>query len=164
MKLITEDVPPVTCSGHCFRVLITRRTKWALPDRVLPCGQESHAFLGKCATSPSASGGRRITLSRHLATYSLVVLKRGLAFERKDASPFLKDITRLSVARGSPGILHKDMCVSSGAGRQAGRLPSLSAHLPHAGQGPSSCQARAAGTLLRGKDSHCSCPSSGHPA
>lgn len=124
----------------------------------MPHRKESHVFIGKFSTSHSVSEGRGIMISHCLATYSLVVLKHGFSFERKDASSFLKDITRLSVAQFRPGILHKDICVSFGALCQACRLPELSAHLPHAGQSPSFCQARATGTLLGNKDSHCSCP------
>lgn len=119
--------------------------------------KESHAFLGKFATSHSVPEGQRIMISCCLATYSLAVLKHGFSFERKDALSFLKDITRLSVARFSPGIHHKDICVSSGALCQACRLPKLSAHLPHGGQSPGSCQPRATGTPFENKASHCSC-------
>lgn len=119
--------------------------------------KESHAFLGKFATSHSVPEGQRIMISCCLATYSLVVLKHGFSFERKDALSFLKDITRLSVARFSPGIHHKDICVSFGALRQACRLPKLSAHLPHGGQSHGFCQPKATGTLFKNKDSHCSC-------
>lgn len=124
----------------------------------MPRRKESHAFLGKFAASHSVSEGQRIMISCCCAPYSLAVPKHGFSFERKDASSFLQDITRLSVAQFSPGMLHKDICVSFGALCQACRLPKLSAHLPHAGQSPSFCQARATGTWVGNKDSHCSCP------
>lgn len=124
----------------------------------MPCRKESHAFLGKFATSYLVPEGQRIMISCCLATYSPVVLKHGFFFEAKDALSFLKDITRLSVAQFSPGILHKDICVSFGAPCQACRLPKLSAHLPHGGQSPGFCQPEATGTLFGNKDSHCSCP------
>lgn len=160
-----EDAPPV----YMPRILLPmphQEENKAAPSGLRPALRTGiTCLLGKFAISHSASGGQRIMLSRRLATDSLVVLKHGLAFERKDPSPFLKDIARSPWPGAAlAGILHKDMCVSSGAWRQAGRLPDLAAHLPHAGHGPSSCQARAAGTLHRGKDGHCSCPSSGRPA
>lgn len=86
-----------------------------------------------------------------LAAYSLVVLKRGFSIERKDASSFLKDITWLSVARFSPGIHHKDICVSFGALCQACRLPKLSAHLPHGGKAPATATPRQLGRCCRTK-------------
>lgn len=66
-------------------------------------------------TSHSAAEGQRITLSHRLGTYSLAALRHRLCFERKDPSPFLTNLTWVFVAQGSPGIFHKDLCVSSGA-------------------------------------------------
>ena len=61
------------------------------------------------APCPRGTEGNDFMLS---AAYSPEVLKHGLSFERKDASFFSKGVARLSVARLSPGIRHKDICVS----------------------------------------------------